>query len=91
MMPLTPGVKIDELHGVIGESEQRRQAAEVKLADCERRLGTARRTIAEQDRRIGRLTSEVARLRNAAAATLPDDYARDAKQFFSVYSTGAAR
>ena len=53
MMPLTPGAQIDELRRVIGESEQRRQAAEVKLADRERRLGTARQTIAAQDRRIG--------------------------------------
>ena len=83
MMPLTPGAQIDELRRAIGESEQRRQAAEFKLADCERRLGTARQTIAAQDRRIGWLTSEVARLRDAAASTLPADYARDAKQFFS--------
>lgn len=73
------------------ESELRRQTVEVKLADCERRLGTARQTIAEQDRRIGWLTSEVARLRDAAASALPADYARDAKQFFSVYSISGAR
>jgi hypothetical protein len=91
MMPLTPGAQIDELRRVIGESEQRRQAAEVKLADRERRLGTARQTIAAQDRRIGWLTAEVARLRDAAASTVPDDYARDATRFFSVYSIGGAR
>src|ERR1700754_150962 len=92
MMPLTPGAKIDELHRAIGETEQRRQAAEIKLADCERRLGTARQTIAAQDRRIDRLTSEVTRLRDAAASTVSADYARDAKQFFSVYSnSGASR
>jgi len=91
MMPRTPGAKIDELRRAIGESEQRRQAAEVKLADCERRLGTAGETIAAQDRRIGWLKSEVARLRDAAASTVPTDYARDARQFFSVYSTGGAR
>jgi chromosome segregation ATPase len=90
MMPLRPGAQIDELRRAIGESEQRRQAAEVKLADCERRLGTARQTIAAQDRRIGWLTSEAARLRDAAASTVPTDYARDAAQFFSVYSISGA-
>ena len=91
MMPLTPGTKIDELRRAIGESEQRRQAAEVKLADRERRLGNARQTIAAQDRRIGWLMAEVARLRDAAASILPADYARDARRFFSVYSIGGAR
>jgi hypothetical protein len=91
MMPLTPGAKIDELRRAIGESEQRRQAAEVKLADCERRLGTACQTIAAQDRRIGWLTAEVARLRDAAASTVPDDYAREARRFFNVYSIGGPR
>jgi predicted nucleic acid-binding Zn-ribbon protein len=91
MMPLTPGAQIDELRRAIDESEQRRQAAEGKLADCERRLGTARQTIAVQDRRISWLTSEVARLRDAAASAVPADYARDARQFFSVYSNGGAR
>ena len=90
-MPLTPGTQIDELRRAIGESEQRRQAAEIKLADCERRLGTARQTIAAQDRRIGWLTSEVARLRDAAASTAPADYIRHAAQFFSVYSIDGAR
>lgn len=91
MMPLTPGAHIDELRRVIGESEQRRQAAEIKLADRERRLGTARQTIAAQDRRIGWLMAEVARLRDAAGSTMPDDYARDARRFFNVYSIGGAR
>ena len=91
MMPLTPGAKIDELRRAIGKSEQRRQAAEIKLADCERRLGTARQTIAAQDRRIGWLTSEVARLRDAAASTAHADYARHAAQFFSVYSIDGVR
>jgi hypothetical protein len=91
MMPLTPGVQIDELRHAMGESEQRRQAAEVKLADCERRLGTARQTIAAQDRRIGWLTTEVARLRDAAASIAPTDYARDARRFFRVYSIDGAR
>jgi hypothetical protein len=91
MMPLTPGAQIDELRRVLGESEQRRQAAEFKLADRERRLGTAHHTIAAQDRRIGWLTAEVARLRDAAASTVPDDYARNARRFFNVYSIGGAR
>jgi hypothetical protein len=91
MMPLTPGAQIDELRRVLGESEQRRQAAEVKLADCERRLGTTRQTVVAQDRRIGWLTAEVARLRHAAASAVPDDYARDARRFLSVYSIGGAR
>jgi hypothetical protein len=91
MMPLAPGAKIVDLRRAIHESAQRRHAAEIKLADCERRLGTARQTIAAQDRRIGWLTSEVTRLRDAAASTGPADYARDAKQFFSVYSNGGAR
>jgi chromosome segregation ATPase len=91
MMPLTPGAQVDELRRAIGESEQRRQAAEVKLADCERRLGTARQKIATQDRRIGWLTSEIALLRNAAASSVPTDYAREAAQFFSVYSIGGGR
>jgi hypothetical protein len=91
MMPLTPGAQIDELRRVIGESEQRRQAAEVKLADRERRLGTAGQMIAAQDRRIGWLMAEVARLRDAPASTLPADYARDATRFFSVYSIRGAR
>ncbi len=91
MMPLTPGAQIDELRRVIGESEQRRQAAEVKVADCERRLGIARQTVAAQDRRIGWLIAEVARLRDAAASTVPDDYVRDAARFFNVYRIGGAR
>jgi hypothetical protein len=91
MMPLPPGAKTDELRRAIGESEQRRQAAEINLADCERRLGTARQTIAAQDRRIGWLTSEVARLRDAVTSSVPDEYARDAMRFFSVYSIGGAR
>jgi hypothetical protein len=86
MMPLTPGAQIDELRRVLGESEQRRQAAEVKLADRERRLGTARQTIATQDRQIDWLMGEVARLRDAAASAVLDDYARDARRFFDVYT-----
>ena len=90
MMPITPGARIDELRRALGESEQRRQAAEVRLADCGRRLGSARQTIAAQDRRIDWLMAKVAQLRDTAASTVPDDYARDAKHFFSVYSNGGA-
>jgi hypothetical protein len=68
VMPLTPGAQIDELTRLLRESEQRRQVAEVKLADCDRRLGTARQTIATQRDRIGGLTAEVARLRSAAVS-----------------------
>jgi hypothetical protein len=91
MMPLTPGAQIDELRRLLRESEQRRQAAEVKLADCERRLGVARRTIAAQDRRIGWLTYEVAQLRDTGVSTLPADYTREAARFFYVYRSGGAR
>jgi len=85
MMPLTPGAQIDELRRVLAESEKRRQAAEVRLADRERRLGTACQTIAAQDHRIGRLTAEVARLGSAAASTALDDYAHEATRFSDVY------
>ena len=87
-MPLTPGAQIDELHRVLRESEQRRQAAEIKLADRERQLGTARQTIAAQDHRIGRITAELARLRGAATATVLNAYARDFPQLFT--STNAS-
>jgi hypothetical protein len=69
-MALTPGAQIDELRRALGESEQRRQAAEMKLADRERRFGTACQTIAAQDHRIGWLTAEVARLSGAAASAV---------------------
>jgi hypothetical protein len=46
MMSLTPGAQLDELRRALRESEQRRQAAEIKLADRDRRLGTASQTIA---------------------------------------------
>ena len=82
MMPLTPGAQIDELHRVLRESEQRRQAAEIKLADRERQLGTARQTIATQDHRIGGMTAELTRLRGAATATVIDAYALDFPHFF---------
>ena len=90
MMPLTPGAHIDELRRALGESEQRRQAAEARLADRERRLGTACQLIAAQDHRIGWLTGEVARLRGAAAPLALDDYARDATGFVEIYSTRKA-
>ena len=73
MMALTPGAQIDELRRALGESEQRRQVAEVKLADRERRLGNACQTIAAQDHRIGWLTAELARLRGWEAAAVLDD------------------
>jgi hypothetical protein len=82
MMPLTPGAQIDELRRVLRESEQRRQAAEIKLADRERQLGTARQTIAAQDQRIGGMTAELARLKAAATATVIDAYAVDFPQLF---------
>jgi hypothetical protein len=50
MMPLTPGAQIDELRRAVCESEQRDQAAEVKLAECACRFGAARQTIATQNR-----------------------------------------
>jgi hypothetical protein len=87
MMPLTPDVQIDELRRAIDEAEQRRQVAEDKLADCERRLGTASQTMVTQDRRIGWLTSEVARLRNTGASTVPADYAGDAMRFSACTAT----
>jgi hypothetical protein len=62
MMPLTSGAQIDELRRVLRESEQRRQAAEIRLADRERALGTARRTIAAQKHHIGTMVAELARL-----------------------------
>jgi chromosome segregation ATPase len=88
MMPLTPAAQIDELRRAIGEAEQRRQAAEVKLADRERQLGTARQTIAAQDQRIGRVTAELARLRGAATATVLNAYALDFPQLFKSTRAG---
>ena len=82
MMPLTPGAQIDELRRLLRESEQRRQAAELKLADRERQLGTACQTIATQDHRIGRMTAELARLRGAATATVINAYALDFPHLF---------
>lgn len=66
-MPVTPGVKLDELRRALRESGWRRQAAEIKLADRERQLGAAHRTIAAQDHQIRCLTAEIARLGGAAA------------------------
>jgi hypothetical protein len=67
MMPLTPGAQIAELRRLLRESEQRRQAAEIKLADHQRQLGSAHQTITAHDHRISWLVAEVARLRGAAA------------------------
>ena len=83
MMPLTPGAQIDELRRALRESEQRRQAAEIRLADRERQLGTARQTIAAHDHRIGNLTAELARRRDAAMATVLDGYALDFPRLFN--------
>lgn len=82
MMPLTAGTQIDELRLLLRESEQRRQAAEFKLADRERQLGIARQTIATQDHRIGTMTAELARRRGAATATVLDAYALDFPHLF---------
>jgi hypothetical protein len=73
MMPVTPGVQIDELRRALRESEWRRQAAEIKLADRERQLGRAHQTIAAQDRRIVWLMAEVARLGGTAATNGRND------------------
>jgi hypothetical protein len=86
MMPLTSDAQIDELRRLLRESEQRRQAAELKLADRERQLGTACQTIATQDHSIGRMTAELARLRGAATATVINAYALDFPDLFE--STG---
>jgi len=82
MMPLTAGAQIDELRHLLRESEQRRQAAELKLADRERQLGTARQTIVSQDHRIGRINAELAGLRGAAKATVLNAYALDFPNLF---------
>ena len=82
MMPLTAGAQIDELRHLLRESEQRRHAAELKLADRERQLGTARQTIATQDHRIGTMTAELARRRGAATATVLNAYALDFPHLF---------
>ena len=82
MMPVTPGPQIDELRRLLRESEQRRQAAEHKLADRERQLGAARQTIADQDHRIGGMTADLARLRGPVTATVINSYALDFPNFF---------
>jgi len=71
-MPLTPGAQIDELRRALGESERRRQAAEVKLADRERRLGSACQRIAAQDHRIGWRPKS----RSCAAVSAPSNHSR---------------
>jgi septal ring factor EnvC (AmiA/AmiB activator) len=87
MVGLTLGAQIDELRRLLRESEQRRQAAEMKLADRERRLGNAARTIAEQRDLIDSLTTELASLRGAIAPDPHEDYVRDAARFFNVYAS----
>ena len=82
MMPLTARRQIDELRRHLHESEQRRQAAELKLADRERQLGTARQTIATQDHRIGKLNAELAGPRGRATATVLSAYALDFPHMF---------
>jgi hypothetical protein len=76
MMPVTPGVQIDELRRTLRESERRRQAAEIRLADRERQLGTAHQTIAAQDHRIDWLMAEIARLGGTAATNSRNDVRR---------------
>jgi DNA-directed RNA polymerase specialized sigma24 family protein len=72
--------QIDKLRHAIGESEQRRQAAEVQLADWQRRLDTTRQTIAAQNRRIAWLVTEFARQQDAGRIERPHDYVRDARR-----------
>jgi chromosome segregation ATPase len=67
MQQLTPGALIDELRATLHMSEQRRQRAEARLADCDRRLGTASAIIAAQDQQIADLRAAVACLTAAAA------------------------
>jgi len=90
MMPLTPGAQIHELSRALRESEQRRQAAETKLADRERLLGTARCTITAQNAQIDSLTAELARIRGAATPTALDDYVRGAARFLKIYAAAPA-
>ena len=45
MMPLTAGAQIDELRCLLRESEQRRQAAEHRLADRDSQLGHDKRLL----------------------------------------------
>jgi len=59
MMALTPGAQIDELFRALRESERRRQAAEVRLADRDRQLGSARQTIALLRDRVTCLTARL--------------------------------
>ncbi len=68
MMPLTVGAQIDELRQLLRESEQRRQSAELKLADRERQLG--------------KLTAELAGRRGTATAAALSAYALDFPQLF---------
>ncbi len=68
MMPLTVGAQIDELRQLLRESEQRRQSAELKLADRERQLG--------------KMTAELAGLRGKATASVLSAYALDFPHMF---------
>jgi hypothetical protein len=70
---MMPAVQIDELRRALRESERRRQAAEIKLADRERQLGSAHQLIAAQHHRIVWLTAETARLGGTAATNSSDD------------------
>jgi hypothetical protein len=82
MMSLTAGAQIDELRHLLRESEERRQAAELKLADRERQLGTAHQTIASQDHRIGKMPADLAEPRGKATATVLNAYALDFPHLF---------
>jgi hypothetical protein len=85
MQALTPGAQIDELRAVLRISEQRRQQAEARLADRDRRLGIASATIAAQDQQIGYLRAHLARLREVSNPEADrDSYERDAAKFFSI-------
>ena len=68
MMPLTARRQIDELRRHLHESEQRRHAAELKLADRERQLG--------------KMTAELAGLRGKATASVLSAYALDFPHMF---------
>jgi len=68
MRTLTPGAQIDELSALLRISEQRRQAAEARLADRERQLGLATAITAELDQQIAGLEAELETLREAATS-----------------------
>ena len=91
MLQSTLSSEIDQLRQAVRESESRRQAAETRLADLQRRLGIARNTIAAQDDEIDMLTGELARARSASAPLVPDTFVADAVKFFNVYSISSRR